>query len=123
MTLPDIKGRLRFIIPAPCEWITANQRAHRMEKARRTKLWRTAARAAANGIEPFTGPVHIYAHVVKPRQGRWDPLNWADTAKAAVDGLVDAQLLADDDHLHVLGPDMRRGDPGPNALVLTITPL
>lgn len=114
---------LELTILAPCEFITANQRTHRMEKARRTRLWREAACRAANGIPPFTGPVHIHAYIHKPRQGRWDPLNWADTAKAATDGLVDAQLLEDDDHLHVTGPDMRRGTPGPDALTLTITPL
>lgn len=114
---------MRLTIPAPCEFITANQRLHRMEKARRVKLWRKAAADVAHGIPPFTGPVHITVHVVKPRQGRWDPLNWADSAKAATDGLVDAQLLADDDHLHVIGPDLRRGEPGPAALIITIEPL
>ena len=114
---------IRIEIPAPDVFITANKRFHRMEKARLTRLWREAARNAAMNTDPFAGPVHILAYVRKPRGGRWDPLNWADTAKAATDGLVDAQLLVDDDHMHVVGPDMRWHKPGPPALILEITPL
>lgn len=114
---------LTIEIPAPCPFITANKRLHRMEKANLTRLWRAAAKDAALDAEPFTGPVHILAYVRKPRGGRWDPLNWADTAKAATDGIVDAQLLEDDDHTRVIGPDMRWHKPGPPALILEITPL
>lgn len=113
---------LTITIPAPCEWITANLRLNRYEKARRTKLWREATAAHARGLPPIDFPVRIVAHVIKPRGGRWDPLNWADTAKAATDGLVDSGLLEDDDHTRVTGPDMRWHEKGPAALVLTITP-
>lgn len=113
--------KLEITIPAPCEWITANLRLNRFEKARRTKLWREMAAIQARGLPPIDFPVHILAHVIKPRGGRWDPLNWADTAKAAVDGLVDSGLLEDDDHTRVTGPDMRWHKSGPAALVLTIT--
>ncbi|MFC6883380.1 hypothetical protein [Actinomadura yumaensis] len=44
-----------------------------------------------------------------PRQRRRDPANWAPSAKAAVDGLVAAGVLDDDDHTRVVGPDMRLG--------------
>lgn len=71
--------------------------------------------------EPFDGTVHIMAHIWKPRAGRYDPNNLWPTVKAAVDGLVDSGLLADDDHKHVIGPDMRHGGKGPAALVITIT--
>lgn len=115
---------IRLEINAPAPFITSNQRIHRMEKARRTKLWREAARLAALDAPPFACPVHILAYVRKPRGGRWDPLNWADTAKAAVDGVASAETgLTDDDHTNVLGPDMRWHEPGPAALILEITPL
>lgn len=39
---------------------------------------------------------------------RRDPGNWYPTAKAIVDGLVDAGILIDDDHTKVVGPDMRQ---------------
>lgn len=110
-------------IPAPCEWLNSNQRLHPQQKARRSRTWRDAAKAAAQGLPPFACPVRIIAHVQKPIRNRFDPGNWYPTAKACVDGIVDAQLLADDDYRHVEGPDMRRGEPGPAALILTITPL
>jgi hypothetical protein len=49
-----------------------------------------------------------------PDHRRRDPANWAPTAKAVIDGLVDAKVFTDDDHKHLIGPDMRIGDPVPN---------
>lgn len=105
-------------------WITSNRRFHWREKARLTRMWRTAAYLGARraGI-PHLERAHITAHVHRMRGGRFDPTNWADTAKAALDGVVDAGVLPDDDHAHVTGPDMRAGEPrGEPCLVLTITP-
>jgi len=110
-------------IEAPAIFINSNQRLHRQQVAKLTAAWRSAGRAAVTSMrwEPYAGPVHIFAHVWKPRAGRYDPNNLWPTVKAAVDGLVDAGFLADDDHKHVIGPDMRHGGKGPAALVLTIT--
>lgn len=38
-----------------------------------------------------------------------DPSNWSSTAKAVIDGLVDAGVFPGDDHRYVVGPDMRVG--------------
>lgn len=107
-------------IPAPCAFINSNQRLHRMAQAKLTKAWREASAAAAHGLPQFAGQVHITAHIFKPRAGRWDPNNLWPTVKAAVDGLVDAGLLIDDDHRHVIGPDMRSGGKGNPEIVLEI---
>jgi crossover junction endodeoxyribonuclease RusA len=109
-------------IPAPCEFITANKRYHPQAKARLTKQWRLAARIAANGAGPQPTPARIVAYITKPRGGRWDPNNWADTSKACVDGLVDAGLFDDDSWQYITGPDHRRGGKGPASLTLTIHP-
>ena len=114
---------IRIEIPAPAEFINSNQRLHPQRKGKLTKQWRTAAKAAALQSPPFGCPVRIIAYVVKPVRNRFDPGNWYPTAKACVDGIVDAQLLQDDDWKTVIGPDMRRGEPGPAALVLEIEPL
>jgi Holliday junction resolvase RusA-like endonuclease len=109
-------------IPAPCGWINLNRRQHRMQVQALTRTWRTAARIAC-GVgkhEPFTSQVRITATVYKPRGGRWDVSNWLPTAKACVDGLVDAGLLVDDSNAHVLGPDMRAGTTGEPRIILTI---
>ena len=112
-------------VEAPAGWINSNQRLHRMQVAKLTAAWREAAqvKVEALGWEPYKGRVHIFAHIWKPRGGRYDPNNFWPTVKAAVDGLVSAGFLADDDHLHVEGPDMRHGGKGPAALVLTVREL
>jgi predicted nucleic acid-binding Zn ribbon protein len=87
-----------------------------------TQAWRQAGRMAAMGRPQFANQVHITAHIWKPRRGRYDPNNLWPTVKAVVDGFVDAGLLFDDDHVHVIGPDMRHGGVGPAQLILEIVP-
>ena len=85
--------------------------------------------ARAAGLRPSpTGRVQVTAHVHTRTRRRMDPANAAPTTKALVDGaLVDGQVVPDDDHTHLTGPDHRRGDPVPDlapgwrAITLTIT--
>lgn len=114
---------IRIEIPAPCAWINSNQRLHPQVRASLTRQWREAAKQAASEAEPFAIPCRITAYVQKPVRNRFDPGNWYPTAKAAVDGLVDAQLLTDDSWREVVGPDMRRAEPGPAMLILEVEPL
>jgi crossover junction endodeoxyribonuclease RusA len=115
---------LTITVHAPCEWINSNHRVHRMEQARRTKLWRAAGARAAHNAPPFTGPVQVTATIYKARGGRYDPGNLYPTAKACIDGIVsDAGLLPDDSHEWLQGPDMRHGGKGDPRLEITITPL
>lgn len=106
-------------------WLTANQRLKWRVKAARVRTWRNLAMITArNAHIPRLDHAQVTAHVHRHQGGRFDPSNWADTAKAALDGLVDAGILPDDDHTHVTGPDMRAGEPRTTpALVLTITQL
>ena len=91
-------------------WINANSREHYMARARKTKLWRTAAfEAARRSPIPPLDKARITVTIHKTRGGRYDPGNLAPTAKAAVDGIVDANILPDDDAEHLEGPDMRAG--------------
>ena len=104
---------LTLTIPAPCDWLNANERLHWAEKARRTRIWRHAAHGAVLGQHrglAFTVPVRIVVTIHKPRAGRYDATNWAPTGKALIDGLVDSGLLEDDDNTRVIGPDMRAGE-------------
>lgn len=107
-------------VPAPCEFINSNQRLHRMAQAKLTKAWRQASAAAAHGTPPFAKQVRILAHIHKPRGGRYDPGNLYPTAKAILDGIVDAGILPDDDHVHVIGPDMRHGGKGEPRIIIEI---
>jgi hypothetical protein len=66
----------------------------------------------------------VYVIHPAPQDRRRDPANWAESAKAAVDGLVDAGVFEDDDSTRVVGPDPRLGAPvARGQLVLHITPI
>jgi crossover junction endodeoxyribonuclease RusA len=100
-------------LPAGTPLLNANQRLHHHPKAQLTKTIRDAACLLARQARiPNLQHAHI-CYVVHPGGvvRRRDPGNWAPTAKAAVDGLVDAGVLPDDDSTRLLGPDPRIGAP------------
>ena len=74
-------------------------------------LRRAASNAAVRHSLVFRAldKARITVTIHKTRGGRYDPGNLAPTAKAAVDGIVDANILPDDDAEHLEGPDMRAG--------------
>lgn len=107
-------------------WINSNQRIHWRPKAARTKAWRQATAWYARQAKiPHIPAALIVCELRFSTAHRRDPANWAPTAKACVDGLVDAGVFDDDDHKHVTGPDMRIGKTVPahlTGLVLHIYP-
>ena len=118
-------------IPAPCDWLRLNGgHGNRYAKADLIRQWRQAAAWQAKrqhlprlpiivdgGLVRIVATVHL---TTKP--SRWEATNWLPTAKACVDGLVDAGVLVDDSNRYVIGPDMRAGDQWADAvLVLTFT--
>ena len=113
-------GSVEIVIPAPAMFINSNDRRHRMAEAKLTKAWRQAAYVACRNIGPLNWPVQITVEVWKPRANRYDPGNLYPTAKACLDGIVDAGLLPDDSYKQVHGPDMRHGGKGEASLVLKI---
>lgn len=95
---------------APDLWLSANDRPHWAEKARRTKAVRQLAFVAArNAHIPTLGTTHVAAFIGYPRNGKADPGNAAPTVKAAIDGMVDAGIWLDDDSTYVIGPTYLRG--------------
>ena len=91
-------------------WINANSRQHWAQRAKATKQWREAAfRTTLQTHIPPLDRAHITVTIHKTRDGRWDPANLAPTAKAIVDGLIDANVLPDDSSEYLEGPDMRAG--------------
>ena len=112
------------IEPPPCALINANDRLHYQAKAKLTKAWREAA-AGAIWVNPRVKPLHESARVIVavrfPTNHRRDVGNYYPTAKAILDGLVDAGVLPDDNDQHVTGPDMRRDRPnGPLRVTVWI---
>lgn len=92
------------------QWLNANSRADRRALMHVVAEWRRrgAEAARAAGV-PHLEAARVVAVVHKTRRGRWDPSNLAPTAKAIIDGLVDAGVLDDDSTAYVEGPDMRAG--------------
>lgn len=97
-------------------WLSENQRLFWAVRSQRTRGWRLAAAWAAKQEQlPRLEYARIVCELRFTDSRRRDPGNWAPTAKACVDGLVDAGVFADDNHRHVLGPDMRLGPKVPAA--------
>lgn len=92
------------------DWLTENQRLFWRRRAELTRFWRNlaSARAKEAGI-PHLDNAHIVAELRFADSRRRDPANWMPTAKAAVDGLVDAGVFTDDNAKFVTGPDLRLG--------------
>ncbi|MFF7335381.1 hypothetical protein [Streptomyces sp. NPDC008150] len=124
--MADTPRTWRVELPAETTLINANDRMHPARRASFIKVIRQAAWAMARYNKvPALQRAHIF-YVVHPdtKERRRDPGNWSPSAKAAVDGLVDAGVLPDDNHHHLLGPDPRIGEPVKGSqLVLVITDL
>lgn len=124
-------------IPAPCEWLTANDRRHRLVQAKLIKIWRMASATYARQARLPTGLAKVRIDAVVRFAGRppvRDTGNLEPTLKAVVDGLGPARtisrtdratgvrrrfyspgygLVPDDDARHVDGPHIEIGDPLP----------
>ena len=95
---------IRIQIPA-AEFISANDRPHWATKARRTATIRQRAMLAARAshVDPAPIPCLVTVTITRPKGGRLrDAENAAPTCKAAIDGLRDARVLAEDDRSHVV---------------------
>lgn len=123
---------VRLWLP-PRRELTANGRYHWAERARRARQirWTAALEARLAGLRPMPGPVAVTVTVVYPRRGRHDPENFAPSWKPAIDGLVDAGVLPDDDSTHVTQLACRAdprtvreacGRPSGHLLTITLAP-
>lgn len=117
----------RLELPPGTLLINANQNMHWRDKAKLVKTIRqTAWTIARRDKLPQLERAHvIYVfHPDTTGTRRRDSGNWSPSAKAAIDGMVDAGVLPDDNHERLLGPDPRIGPPVPRSqLVLWITDL
>lgn len=118
---------LHFTIPADL-WLSANDRHHWAKKATRVKALRSLgwATACAAGLRHADlGCTHVAAFIGYPRAGRADPGNASETVKPLIDGMTDAGVWSDDDHLHVMGPtylrDKASGLKGVHTVRLVLT--
>ena len=111
---PPLPGRRwRLAIPPGTTLISANDRpSHWAGRAAPTDVLRGVACVLARQQRiPPIPRARIVCYVRMTGNRRYDPGNYAPSAKACVDGIVDAKVLPDDSAQYVTGPDMRRGYP------------
>ncbi|MGW1275532.1 hypothetical protein ACWD4V_01055 [Streptomyces tsukubensis] len=124
--LPDLSAAVAALPGAGRSWtllmpygdlLTSNGRLHYMAAHRLTKRMRNEAALAARAHrvpQLRRAAVHYVLHP-RPITRRRDPGNWAPSAKAYIDGLVDAGVLPDDDADHLTGPYPVLGGPVPSG--------
>lgn len=119
----------RIELPPRTVLLNANETMHFRKRAEIVKALRHTGWAMARHYKiPALERAHVF-YVFHPDSNvkgkrRRDSGNWSPSAKAAIDGLVDAGVLPDDNHERLLGPDPRMGAPVPGSqLVLVVTDL
>lgn len=112
-------------LPAGLTLLNANQRLHWSRKAELTRNIRAAAYVCTRHVKvPRLRRISVVAEYRPPDRRRRDVHNLYPSAKAAVDGLIDAGVLPDDSDRYLVGPDMRAGEVAPRGrLVLHVTEL
>lgn len=109
-TSPTRAGAYTLELSSRLVPLNANERLHWAAKSGRTRDWRQLACVTARQARvPSMARARIVVTVSFPDKRRRDVHNLYPTAKALVDGLIDAGVLPDDDDAHLIGPDMRRG--------------
>jgi hypothetical protein len=112
MSAPRTKVRMwQVYIPAPDDFINANQRMHRVAVATRTRNWRYAAATYARSQKlPKLQRARIVAELHFADNRARDDHNYFGTVKAIIDGLVgDYGLLPNDSAAYLTGVELRRG--------------
>lgn len=123
--VPLCNGRAVYAIAIPLRGnkppLTANQRLHWAEKMRRTKAIRAAVRSRARnaGIPP-SAKMTVQLHYAPGDRKRRDAPNLVATSKPAIDGLVDAGVVPDDNDNYVT-ETMPKIHPGPGERRLWLT--
>lgn len=103
----------RITINAPAEWLNSNQR-HKRRPDVTIAAWRNLSSAFAHYCKiPPLGRARVTAELHWVDRRRRDSSNYMPTIKAAIDGLVDARVLTDDDDEHLVELTIRRGEQVP----------
>ena len=106
-----IPGPLKGRRASEMDWLTSNMRLHNRVRDDRIARLRTLAAvyARVQRLEPVTTTVNVLALVSYPTRAHADAHNAQPTVKAAIDGLVDAGILAGDFGCYVHDVTFRRG--------------
>lgn len=127
----DPETRAVSVVLHAARTLNANGREHYQTKRRTIEHIRAAFRHAATDLAPLSSPVVVEMRLTFPRRDRRrDSPNWVPTAKAALDGIVDAHVIEDDSdahvtrtiiHAHDIDPQLAATDEQPARVRLTLT--
>jgi crossover junction endodeoxyribonuclease RusA len=99
-----------------------NKRLNRWAKAKLVaQVRRDVAWIARGRAIPQAERITVQLHYAPGRGGRYDPMNFTATTKPAIDGLVDAGVVVDDDsaHVHEVAPEIHLPpEPGPRCWLI-----
>lgn len=117
----------RVMLPSGLPLLSSNLRLHYMERYRRSKALKDSAYLVARSLQiPQLLRADITA-ILHPgvRTRLFDPHNFADSVKAAIDGLVLAGVLPKDDSRYLRKVTIEAGEKLPEGwqLELVIQPL
>ena len=106
-----------LVLPDTLALVNANDRTHWAPRGRAMKALREeSCRLAGASMIPALARMRLlYVVHPGPRMRLRDPSNWAPSAKACLDGLVDAGIVPDDNCRYVIGPDPRMGERVPGT--------
>lgn len=112
---------LRVELPPGMPTLNANDRTHHMTRAKRTHMIRSEAYKAAKA-QPFMpmSKVRIRCIFRAPDNRRRDVVNLYPSFKAAIDGIVDAGVIKDDNDSIVREVSFVRGENLPKKGQLVI---
>ena len=126
MKTPSINedGAYVVTLPAGMKLLNANDRVHWRTRARITKALREAAGYSARAAQiPQLDRATIQAVLHPHDKRRRDAHNWYPSFKAAIDGIVDAGVLPDDNGKHLIKVEVVLGTPVRHTqIALHITP-
>lgn len=99
-----------YTLNAPADWLNINQR-HKRRPDVTIAAWRNLSSALAHYCQiPQLGQARVTAELHWADRRRRDSSNYMPTIKAAIDGLIDARVLTDDDDEHLVELTIRRGE-------------
>lgn len=104
---------MKIIMPTPPEHpilsINRLMSEHWRTRQKSSKYWRNAGKKAAENLNQISPPTECHVYIYRSRGGRYDPGNYYPTAKAILDGMVDAGILPDDSYEYLDGPHLHHG--------------
>ena len=107
--MEETKIELPILPEHPLLSINKLMSEHWRIRQKSSKYWRREGRKASENLSVMQPPVECHVYIYRARNGRYDPGNYYPTAKAILDGIVDAGVMTDDSYEYLDGPHLHHG--------------